>query len=78
MVSDANPPIPVQPTTRWGMDPLQMKSGPITRAQVKRFKDNLAGFMKGVIKSQEGMTISEDLKPVLSIQVVETDMDLGS
>ena len=43
--NDANPPETIQPTTRWGADPLRMKMGPTTRAQGKKFKDNLAVFI---------------------------------
>lgn len=67
-----------QSTTRWGADPVQLKTEPITREQAKRFKENLARFTQGVIKSQEGMNIPKDSKPVLSIQVVKTNMDHGS
>ena len=78
MTCDANPPVPIQPTTRWGADPIRMKVGPITRALAKRFKENLAAFIQGVIHSQEGLSISKDTKPILSIQVVEAGMDSGS
>ena len=50
---DANPPESIQPTTRWGADPLRMKVGPITRAQAKKFKDNIAAFIQEII-NQEG------------------------
>ena len=73
-----NPPVPVQPTTRWGADPIRMKVGPITRAQAKRFKDNLAAFIQRLIHSQEGLTIPEDTRSVLSIQVMKVDTDPGS
>ena len=46
---DVIPPEAVLPTTRWGADPIRMKTGPITRAQAKRFKDNLATFIQGII-----------------------------
>ena len=55
-----------------------MKTGPITRAQAKRFKDNLAAFIQGVITSQKGLSIPEVTRSVLSIQVVDADMDPGS
>ena len=55
-----------------------MKIGPITRAQAKRFKDNLAAFNQGVIQSLEGLLISKDPRSVLSIQVVEAGTDPGS
>ena len=55
-----------------------MKTRPITRAQAKRFNDNLARFIQGLINSQKDMSISEDSKPILSIQVVEAGMDPGS
>ena len=58
-------------TTRWGADPIRMKMGPINRAQAKRFKDNLAAFIQGVIYSQEGLSIPEDTRPVLCTRVVE-------
>ena len=47
--NDANPPETIQPTTRWGADPLRMKVGPITRAQAKRCKDNIASFIQEII-----------------------------
>ena len=50
-----------------------MKIGPIIRAQAKRFKDKLAAFIWKVIHSQKGLSIPEDKRPVLSIQVVEVD-----
>ena len=68
----------VQPTIHWVVDPIQMKIGPITRAQAKRFKDNLATLIWGLINSQKGLLIPEDTKPVLSIQVVEAVTDPGS
>ena len=43
--NDENPPMPVQPTPRWGTNPIQLKTSPITWAQAKRFKDNLAAFI---------------------------------
>ena len=55
-----------------------MKTGPITRAQAKRFKDNLDAFIQGVIQSQEGLPISKDPRPILGIQVVEAGTDQGS
>ena len=55
-----------------------MKTGPITKARSKRFKDNLAAFILGVIHSQEGLSLSEYLRPVLGIQVVEADTDLSN
>ena len=45
--NDVISPEAAQPTTRWGADPIRMKTGPITRAQAKRFKDNLAAFIQG-------------------------------
>ena len=57
---------------------MQLKTRPITRAQAKKFKDNLVSFTQGVIKSQEGIFIPEDSKPILSIQVVKAKMDLGN
>ena len=72
------PPEAVQPTTRRGADPIRMTTGPITRDQSKGFKDKLAAFIQGVIHSQEGLSISKDTKPILSIQVVEAGMDPGS
>ncbi|XP_048337338.2 uncharacterized protein LOC125424315 [Ziziphus jujuba] len=76
--SDANPSVPTQPTTRWVADPIRMKIGSITSAQTKRFRDNLAAFIQGVIHFQEDLSIPKDLRPVLGIQVVEVDMDPGS
>ena len=76
--NDENPPALAQPTTRWSADPIRMKTGPITRTQAKRFKDNLVVFIQGVINSQRSLSIPEDTKPVLSIQVEEADMDTGS
>ena len=75
---DENPPALAQPTTRWGADPIRMKTGPITRTQAKRFKDNLVVFIQGVINSQKSLSIHEDTKPILSIKVEEADMDTGS
>ena len=43
--NDVISPEAAQPTTRWGADPIRMKTGPITRAQAKRFKDNLVAFI---------------------------------
>ena len=60
------------------VDPIQMKIGRITRAQAKRFKDNLAGFIQRTINSQEGLSILEDTRPVLCIRVVEANSDLGT
>ena len=84
--NDANPPETIQPTTRWGADPLRMKVGPITRAQAKRFKDNLAVFIQGII-NQEGLSRSKEPRPVLHIQAEEaktgpgdgfsTNLDIG-
>ena len=48
-----------------------MKTEPITKAQSKRFKDNLAAFIQGVIHSQEGLSIPEDTRPILCTRVVE-------
>ena len=76
--NDENPPALAQPTTRWGADPIRMKTGPITRTQAKRFKDNLVVFIQGVINSQKSLSIPEDTKPVLSIRVVENDIDPSS
>ena len=76
--NDENPPALAQPTTRWGADPIRMKTGPITRTQAKRFKDNLVVFIQGVINSQKSLSIHEDTKPILSIKVEEADMDTGS
>ena len=72
---DANPPETVRPTTRWGADPIQMKVGPITRAQAKRFKDNLAVFIQGISHSQEGLATSKEPRPVLLIQAIEAKTD---
>ena len=55
-----------------------MKTGPITRAQAKRIKDNLGAFIQGVVNSQKILSILEDTKLVLSIRVVEADTNLGS
>ena len=55
-----------------------MKTGPITTAQANRFKDNLTGFIHGVINSQKGLSIPEDSTLVLCIQVVEAGMDLDN
>ena len=85
--NDANPPVPVQPTTRWGADPIRMKVGPITRAQAKKFKDNLAVFIQGIFHNQEGLSRSKEPRPVLLIQAKEaktgpddgfsTNLDIG-
>ena len=77
MDSDANPPVPVQPTTRWGADPIQMKVGPITRAQAKKFKDNLAVFIQGMFHNQEGLSRSKEPRPVLLIQAEEAKKGPG-
>ena len=47
--NDVIPPEPAPPITRWGADSTRMKTRPITRAQIKRFKDNLGVFIQGVI-----------------------------
>ena len=65
------PPKAAQPTTSWGADPIRMEIELIARAQAKRFKDNLAAFIQGVIHSQEGLSIPEDTRPVLCTRVVE-------
>ena len=75
--NDVNPPEPVQPTTCWGVDPLRMKVGPITRALAKKFKDNLAVFIQGISHSQEGLAISKEPRPVLLIQEVEAKTGPG-
>lgn len=49
---------PVQTSTGRGADPVNLKTGQITRAQVKRFKDDFIGFIQRVIKSKEGILIS--------------------
>ena len=69
--ADANPPVPIQSTTCWGADPIRMKIEQITKAQAKRFKDNPATFIQGVLHSQEGLSIPEDTRLVLCIRVVE-------
>ena len=84
--NDANPPVPVQPTTRWGADPLRMKVGPITRARAMRFKDNLTVFIQRII-NQEGLSRSKESRPILYIQTEEaktgpgdcfsTNLDIG-
>ena len=86
VTGDANPPVPVQPTTRWGADPLRIKVEPITRAQAKRFKENLAVFIQGII-NQEGLSRSKEPRTVLHIQAEEaktgpddsfsTNLDMG-
>ena len=76
--NDVIPPEAVPSTTCWGADSIWMKTGPITRAQAKRLKDNLAAFIQGVFQSQEGLPILEDSRHVLSIQVVEAGKDPGS
>ena len=53
-----------------------MKVGPITRAQAKIFKDNLAIFIQGII-NQEGLTRSKEPRPVLHIQAEEAKMGPG-
>ena len=55
-----------------------MKIGPITRAQNKIFKVKIAAFIQGVTHVQKGLSIPEDPRPILSIQVVEAGIDLGS
>ena len=72
------PPEPAQPITRWGADPTRMKTEPIIRAQTKRIKDKMEALIQGVINSQPSLSILEDTKPILSIQVEEADTDPGS
>ena len=64
-----------------------MKVGPITRAQAKKFKDNLAVFIQGIFHNQEGLSRSKEPRPVLLIQAEEaktgpddgfsTNLDIG-
>ena len=75
--NDANLPESIQPTTRWGADPLRMKVGPITKAQPKKFKDNLAVFIQGIFHNQEDLSKSKEPRPVLHIQVEEAKMGPG-
>ena len=51
--------------------------GPITRAQAKRFKDNLAVFIQGIIDNQEGLSRSKEPRPVLHIQAKEAKTGPG-
>ena len=84
--NDANPPETIQPTTRWEANPLRMKVGPITRAQAKKFKDNLAIFIQGIFHNQEGLSRSKEPRPILHIQAeaktgpndgFRTNLDIG-
>ena len=51
--------------------------GPITRAQAKKFKENLAVFIQGIIHNQEGLSRSKEPRPVLHIQAEEVKTGLG-
>ena len=54
-----------------------MKVGPITRVQAKKFKDNLAVFIQGIIDNQEGLSKSKEPRPVLHIQTIEAETGLA-
>ena len=51
--------------------------GPITRAQAKKFKDNLTVFIQGIIHNQEGLSRSKEPRPVLHIQAEEAKTGPG-
>ena len=53
-----------------------MKVGPITRAQAKKFKDNIAAFIQEII-NQEGLSRSKEPRPVLHIQAEEAKTGPG-
>ena len=62
-------------TSRWSPEPLQISTGPMTRARAKRFKEALNGLIQEVFTSQGSKFITEDEpKLVHMIGMVEANM----
>ena len=47
-------------TSRWSPEPLQISTGPMTKARAKSFKEALNGLIQEVFTSQGSKFITED------------------
>ena len=62
-------------TSRWSPEPLQISTGPMTRARAKKFKEALYGLMQELFTSQGSKFITEDeIKLVHMIGTVEANV----
>ena len=63
----------IRSTPRWSPEPLQISTGPMTRARAKRFKDALNGLIQEVFTSRGSKFITED-EPELVHMIGTGDM----